>query len=110
MADTDTKKFLFVGSIIGGVLGTVITIYNLVYSPLDGKLSAEQITRAEEDKAVRIEVAKGDDCTREDFLEAIEKLTDEQKKDNKEISEKLGALAIDMAVVKKEIQDIPDAR
>ena len=104
MADNDTKKFLFVGSIIGGVLGAVITIYNLVYAPLDGKLSAEQIARADEDKAVRIEIAKGDDCNRKDFLEAIREIQSEYKKDRKEISEKLSTVITDVAVIKKEIE------
>ena len=97
-------KFKFVGSIIAGVLAIIVVIYNLVYSPLNTAISAEQIARASEDKTITADVVKGDNSNREDFLKAIAVLVAEQKQDNKEISNKLGILTTEIAVIKKELQ------
>ena len=97
-------SFKFVGSVIVGVLGIVVIIFNLVYNPLNLALSKEIDIRAAEDKEINIALVKGDNCNRADFLEAIEKLTDEQKRDNREIVKQLGILTTEIAVLKKEIQ------
>ena len=47
MSNNDiTKMFVFVGSVIGGVLAVVMIIYNTVYNPLNTAIAQEAYARA----------------------------------------------------------------
>ena len=90
--------------------GTKVTLFifaSIVFPTLffmGNGIIANDKTRQTEDKEINIALVKGDNCNRADFLEAIEKLTDEQKRDNREIVRQLGILTTEIAVLKKEIQ------
>ena len=96
--------FKLVGSVIASVLAIVVVIFNLVYSPLTSAISAEATARQTKDDTLQTAMVKGDNSNRDDFLQAIEKLTDEQKRDNREIVKQLGILTTEIAILKREVQ------
>jgi hypothetical protein len=47
------KTFIFVGSVIAGVLAIILIIYTVIYAPLSCSLAEECKTRAKDDKELQ---------------------------------------------------------
>jgi len=98
------NKFTLIGSVITGVLAIVVIIFNLVYSPLNSALSKEADARVAEDKEMSADIIRGDKANQDAFLLAFKEISAENKKENREMSDKISLMQIDIAIIKKEIQ------
>jgi len=96
-------NFKFVGSIIAGILGIVVIIYNLVYSPLTNAISKEADARVIENKQITADVKIEDARIRTDFLLAINGLISESKIDREKITDKLEKMGNDITAIKVKI-------
>jgi len=88
MSDSN-KTITFVGSIIAGVMGIIIVIYTMVYSPLNAALANERDSRSEC-------MAK----LQNDFFESVKI----QNRTNQEILISLTTLKTDVEYIKKAVK------
>ena len=91
MAENGKGLFTFVGSIVAGVLGVVVVIFNLVYSPLSSAICDEAKTRATENESIRKEIEKKLDSLLTYAMDTKEKLATNTEKVN-EATARIGRL------------------